>query len=210
MAEDFKEAWDKYYREVDLDDIPWRQDGHDDVISCLARRTPGTLLDVGCGTGEKAIRFASLGFDVTAVDISPAAINWARKFAAESGIKADFRVLDALQLTTLNLRFDYVIDFGCFHSMPKATRPPYVEELKDVVKPGGEFCLFAWDMRNTLEFQNRPQRVTGATERCFSRPQIEAIFAPEFEMLTDREVELEKPFETFYATFYLMRRSEKA
>lgn len=38
---------------------------------------PGRTLDLGCGTGRNALRLASLGFEVDAVDLSPAAIAWA-------------------------------------------------------------------------------------------------------------------------------------
>lgn len=208
MAPETHEPWDNFYREVNLDDIPWRKDGKDDVISCLARRDPGTLLDVGCGTGEKAIRFAQLGFDVTAVDISPTAIEWARKHAADAGVTLDLHVHDAERIGELNRTFDYVIDFGCFHSLPVPQRKPYIAGMKRLLKPTSEVCVFAWDRRNSIEFQNRPAQINGATDRCFSRDEIGALFGPDLVIAMDREVELEKPDEILYATFYLLKHSD--
>jgi len=210
MNTHIQDPWEQFYREVNLDDIPWRKDGKDDVISCLAQRKPGTLLDVGCGTGEKAIRFAKEGFTVTAVDIAPAALEWARKFAAEARVSVDFRVQDAEHIGDLKQQFDYVIDFGCFHSLPVPVRKPYIAGVKSVLKPDGEMCLFAWDRRNTDEFQNRPAKINGATDRCFSRDEIGKLFGPDLAILMFREVEVEKPEEILYATFYLLKRPETA
>jgi len=210
MTAESHEPWDSFYREVNLDDIPWRRDGKDDVISCLAQRKPGTLLDVGCGTGEKAIRFAQLGFTVTGIDISPTAIEWARTHAAEAGVALDFRVHDAERIAELNTTFDYVIDFGCFHSLPVPVRKPYIAGVKTLLKPASELCIFAWDRRNTEEFQNRPAQINGATDRCFSFNEIAELFGPELEIKMHREVELEKPEEILYATFYLLKHAETA
>ncbi|MEW5701083.1 MAG: methyltransferase domain-containing protein [Candidatus Zixiibacteriota bacterium] len=46
--------------------------------SMLTHRN-GRLLDVGCGRGLIAGRFAERGFDVTAVDLSPVALEWTRR-----------------------------------------------------------------------------------------------------------------------------------
>ena len=50
------------------------------VTEDLADLTPGSCLEAGCGTGADAIWLASHGWDVTGVDVSPAAIERARSF----------------------------------------------------------------------------------------------------------------------------------
>lgn len=37
----------------------------------------GRLLELGCGAGNVSVRMAALGYDVTGVDIAPAAVAWA-------------------------------------------------------------------------------------------------------------------------------------
>jgi S-adenosylmethionine-dependent methyltransferase len=60
-------------------------------------------LDVGCGTGEIAVRLTKLGMHVTLLDFSPAMLNIAKRTAQEAAI-ADQVVIqtgDATQLTSL-------------------------------------------------------------------------------------------------------------
>lgn len=46
----------------------------------------GRLLDLGAGEGRDAVFFADIGFDVCAVDISPAGLEKADRLAAEHGV----------------------------------------------------------------------------------------------------------------------------
>ena len=56
-----------------------------------------TLLDVSCGIGTQAIGLASLGYNVTASDLSPKAVARAKKEAVKRGVKIDFSVSDMRQ-----------------------------------------------------------------------------------------------------------------
>jgi SAM-dependent methyltransferase len=59
---------------------PWDIDGPQPAFRGLVDRdaVSGTVLDIGCGTGEHALFFASRGIDVLGVDVSPVAIARAR------------------------------------------------------------------------------------------------------------------------------------
>src|SRR5215813_2366820 len=52
-------------------------------------------LVVGCGLGDDAVYLKELGFDVTAFDISPTAIEWAKRLHGEKGI--NFEAMDLFQ-----------------------------------------------------------------------------------------------------------------
>ncbi|MEJ7848703.1 MAG: class I SAM-dependent methyltransferase [Pyrinomonadaceae bacterium] len=52
-------------------------------------------LVVGCGLGDDAKFLYDLGFDVTAFDISPTAIEWAKRLHADTDIK--FEAADLFQ-----------------------------------------------------------------------------------------------------------------
>src|SRR5437868_12134070 len=47
---------------------------------------PGRVIELGCGTGTNSILLAQQGFEVTAVDISPLALEQARGKAASAGV----------------------------------------------------------------------------------------------------------------------------
>jgi ubiquinone/menaquinone biosynthesis C-methylase UbiE len=72
----------------------------------------GQVLDVGCGTGEHALMAAARGLDATGIDAAPSAIAIAQAKARERGLSARFLVWNALDLGSLDERFDTVLDSG--------------------------------------------------------------------------------------------------
>ena len=64
---------------------------------------PGTkhILDIGCGTGEHAIRMAQLGYEVTGIDLSPDMINIAKEKAKRAGLSIEFRCINLHELNTV-------------------------------------------------------------------------------------------------------------
>ena len=80
-----------------------------------AERITGTILDVGCGTGENALFFAAKGHDVTAIDFLEKPISEARSKVQLRNLPANFVVSDALHLDDIPQVFDSAIDCGLFH-----------------------------------------------------------------------------------------------
>jgi cyclopropane fatty-acyl-phospholipid synthase-like methyltransferase len=139
------------------------------------------VLDVGCGTGENALFLAQRGHEVLGVDIAPSAIEKAKAKAAARGLKATFRLLDALRLNELEGAFDTVIDSGLFHSFSDEERPPFVRGLAAVLKPGGSYVMLAFSEREPGS--DGPRRVTQA--------EIKATFADAWEVEEIREAAFE-------------------
>ncbi|RSS50453.1 class I SAM-dependent methyltransferase [Streptomyces sp. WAC01280] len=105
----------------------------------------GKALDLGCGPGRNALHLASLGFDVTAVDLSPTAIAWAEERAREAGAEnVRFVCGDAFRSPALDGPYDLVYDSGCFHHLPPHRRVSYLALLDRVLAPGGHFALTAF------------------------------------------------------------------
>jgi ribosomal protein L11 methyltransferase len=66
-------------------------------LELLARMTPSSLLDAGCGSGVVAIAAARLGFDpVVAVDADPVAVEVTTENAARNGVTVEARQADVL------------------------------------------------------------------------------------------------------------------
>jgi SAM-dependent methyltransferase len=105
----------------------------------------GTVLDVGCGTGENALHMAALGLPTWGIDIVPGAIAQACARARQRGLPLGrFLVADVLALETLGMRFDTVIDSGLFHALSDAERPFFLRGLDAVLEPGGSYHLLGF------------------------------------------------------------------
>ncbi|MFI8216670.1 class I SAM-dependent methyltransferase [Streptomyces sp. NPDC085932] len=105
---------------------------------------PGRALDLGCGPGRNALYLAARGFEVDAVDLSPAALDWARDRARETGVESvRFHRGDAFALAGAELTgpYDLVYDSGCFHHLPPHRRISYLALLEQLLAPGGLFGL---------------------------------------------------------------------
>ena len=72
--------------------------GHPTTQLCLQlllREAPGSLLDVGCGSGVLAIAAVKLGFDpVLGIDFDPQAIEATERNAVENDVVVDVRLAD--------------------------------------------------------------------------------------------------------------------
>jgi len=142
----------------------------------------GQLLDAGCGRGEQALLAAAHGADAMGVDISPAAIEQARRKAAERGLTVRFEVADALNLGQLGLTFDTVIDCGLFHTFDDDGRARYVTGLASVLRPGGTCYLMCFSDRQPGEFGPRRVRQDELRAAFSDSWAVESIVADAFEV----------------------------
>ena len=127
------------------------------------------ILDVGCGTGENALFFASKGLETVGIDSAPRAIEKARRKAEERGLKATFLLHDALDLASLDRRFASVTDCGLFHTLDDEERVRYADQLWRVLRPGGAYFMMAFSDKEPTDWGG-PRRV--------SKPEILAAFPP--------------------------------
>jgi SAM-dependent methyltransferase len=118
------------------------EDGAREFYERIPRTPGGTLLDVGCGSGQLALIAAKDGLDVTGVDIASNLIEQARARASGAGLRARFDVADAETLPFADGEFDVVTSLiGAMF----APRPELVAaELLRVCKPGGIIAMANW------------------------------------------------------------------
>lgn len=109
------------------------------------------VLDFGCGHGQYAIRFATLGHQVSACDRSSGQVAMAGKKAKEAGVKIDFHALESSALPFASNEFDLIYAINVFHHItdPKVVLH-IVSEMQRVLKPGGMFILHDVNVRNPL------------------------------------------------------------
>ena len=120
----------------------------------------GSVLDVGCGTGENALYLAEHGHGVWGIDFIPTAIQKAQEKAEQRHLTAMFRVLNVLELHTLGRTFDTVIDSGLFHVLSDEERPLFVDNLAAVIRRGGTYFMLCFN--ESVPGDYGPRRVTQA------------------------------------------------
>lgn len=106
---------------------------------------PGaSVVDLGSGDGQNAIKFARLGYCVTGVELSPTATDMARNAAEEQGLDIDFVIGDVTSLETMeDGSFDLAADIGCLHMLAQRDhRHQYFRQVRRILKPRGKYLLF--------------------------------------------------------------------
>lgn len=137
--------WDGFYTDRSRP-VPFFVAKPDENLASYVDRgllTPGRALDLGCGPGRNALYLASLGFQVDAVDLSPAAVAWAEERAHEAGADIRFHRGDAFELAEAELGgpYDLIHDSGCFHHLPPHRRLSYLSLVDRALAPGGHLAL---------------------------------------------------------------------
>ena len=141
--------WDGFYRDRSRP-VPFFVAKPDESLTSYLERgliAPGRVLDLGCGPGRNSLHLASLGFEVDAVDLSPAAIAWAEERACATGADVRFlrgNVFDLAETGELKGPYDLVYDSGCFHHLPPHRRISYLALLDRHLAPGGHLALMCF------------------------------------------------------------------
>jgi len=146
----------------------WSGRVNETTAAAIAPLPPGTALEIGCGEGADAIWLAEQGWTVTAVDVSPTAIERARTAAVERGVadRVRFLVTDAVDALP-DGPFDLVVS-SFLHSWEHDF--PRIGILRDAarrVAPGGSLLAVShaavppWSSHDGHE---RPMLLTPAEE----------------------------------------------
>jgi len=103
-------------------------------------------LELGCGTGDTSIYLAKRGWQVTAVDFVPSALEKARAKARVENIAVNFVHADVrhLRQAGINGPMQLIVDNGCVHNMNDDDRDSYVREVSAVAAPDARLLIVAF------------------------------------------------------------------
>ncbi len=93
------------------------------------------ILDAGCGSGRDARHFASLGFQVTAIDGSAAMARCASEYIGHPVRHLQFEALD------YNAVFDGIWACASLLHIPQTELPTVMNRMSDALKNGGFWYL---------------------------------------------------------------------
>jgi ubiquinone/menaquinone biosynthesis C-methylase UbiE len=192
--------WDQIYRNYPLEELGWELGKPRPILVEFIEKglvKKGKALDICCGAGTNTIYLAEKGFDITGIDISPTAIEYAKKKAELAKVKLDLRVHDFLQLPFSDQAFDLVFDMGCFHHVKADDRVTFINGVHRVLKKGGNYLLTCFSYRN------------GRAWNHFTKRQLIDLFSGYFELGEFRQYpSVEGDGVTRYFYTVLMKKKE--
>ncbi len=141
--------FDALYKEASGDNgkIPWADLEPNRFFRAWAEKTGlkgngRTALVVGCGLGDDAVYLDDLGFRVTAFDISPTAIEWAKKLHADRDIR--FEAADLFEPDREWFgAFDFVLEIYTIQPLPLEIRPQVIDAIAAFIRSEGEIVVVA-------------------------------------------------------------------
>jgi ubiquinone/menaquinone biosynthesis C-methylase UbiE len=136
-------------------------------------------IDVACGPGSMALRFALQTRWTCGVDLTPAILKRAKDSAEKDRlVNLDFTVGDAHRLPFADNSLDIAVTSYALHHMPDA--PAVIAEMARVVRGGGRVGIadiFVGEDEAGAELTNRIERIRDASHtRTLRRVEFEEIF----------------------------------
>lgn len=113
------------------------------------------VLDLGCGPGLYAERFARAGYEVTGVDLSRRSLDYARRIAEEQELATDYRCQNYLELD-LDGTFDVAVMIYCdFGALSADDRRVLLRRMYERLRPGGILVLDVFSLCKLNAFEER-------------------------------------------------------
>lgn len=206
---EFDPIWEQKYSQGHSGCYPW-----DHVVSFVFKHYPKNkprqetkILEVGCGTASNLWFAAREGFQVTGIDASPGAIDFATKRFSEEGLKGDFHVGSFTKLPFDDESFDITIDRAAITCCGFSSAEKTFDEIKRVLKCQGKFYFNPYSTQHSSFKSGIPEQdgltinISAGTlvdtgQICFySRQDIDRFFSQGWNLLSIQHIELTEKME---------------
>jgi 2-polyprenyl-3-methyl-5-hydroxy-6-metoxy-1,4-benzoquinol methylase len=156
----------------------------------LEKLAIGTILFPAEGEGRNAVFAATMGWTVSAFDISSEGKNKALKLAATNNVTIDYHVGELQALNYSNEQFDAIALI--YAHFPAAIKSIYHQAIEKYLRKGGTIIFEAFSKKH-IDYLSKNEKVGGPKdiESLFSIAEINADFANyEIIELAEKEIEL--------------------
>jgi ubiquinone/menaquinone biosynthesis C-methylase UbiE len=132
------------------------------LVAQAALPPGGTVLEIGCGTGNvlMSAKRAAPGATLIGLDPDPEALAVARRKAARAGVEIQLDRGFADQLPYADGSVDRVLSSFMFHHLPGDQKLDALREVRRVLAPGGSLHLLDFDHQEPAPLHRllRPKR----------------------------------------------------
>lgn len=207
-----QDEMEEIYKNTPPEKIPWNIETPPDALVELSESgkvKPCKTIDLGCGAGNYALYFASIGFDVTGVDISPSAVLIAKENAKKKGMNICFLEADVLgNLNEVKETFDFAYDWEMLHHIFPENRMKYVENVYRILNPYGKYLSVSFSEKDAQFGGSGKYRETqlGTTLYFSSEDELKDLFDPYFNIKELKTIEISGKSAPHFATYAFMER----
>jgi SAM-dependent methyltransferase len=155
----------------DVRSVPWAHGEPHPLLTGWLDAAPshsGRALVVGAGLGDDAEELAARGWQVTAFDASPEAVDWARERFPGSPVDYQLRNLFTLP-DDWRRAFDLVVEIHTVQALPVTRRQETIAAIAATVAPGGTLVVITMTRDIAVPLRGRPWPLTSAELGSFTR-----------------------------------------
>jgi SAM-dependent methyltransferase len=125
------EDWDERYSGERV----WSGNPSEALVAEVSEMSAGRALDVGCGEGADSVWLARQGWHVTALDISPKAVERTEAMAHDAGVQLELVAAGLLDAPLVHASYDLVS--AMYPALLRTSTGEAEQRLLDLVAAGG-------------------------------------------------------------------------
>ena len=110
------------------------------MFSFMAKRKGGRGFDVGCGGGQFGLEAAYRGLDMVGCDVSPGALQVARRYAIKVGLDSQYVYAEPMNPPFRAGSLDLLLSKDALHHFPSPSQA--LSRLSALLKPGGDILIY--------------------------------------------------------------------
>ena len=152
----------------------------------------GNVLELGCGEGTMCRMIAREGYNVSGIDISSAAIEWAIEKQKKYTEKIHYSFAD-LSIEKIDFhKFHLIIDGNCYHCIEKLKRQDFLKNIYNGLKNNGilfisSMCVKPNEKSRLIFEQDIPYRYLATEEEIINEIEKIGLNIIEFEVFEREE-----------------------